>query len=935
VKKVFPFLILIFGWFSLVLGQNIQYEIEITNTDSLYSAQVTLTIPEDIQWSSDTIWIQWPFVSYTQKNSPFISRMVKSGETNYYFRRDKDRGHIKSCQVTIDGERRDFSPLELEDEFIPILRPQSRKITFSYDFLLPDWHYSMGVYKDKLISFDNFYPRLVYNDGSWRKQPFYGGIDGLHYNQDVSIKLPQLPDYKVVANGDVSINKDFVSISAKNVPHLFVTYVKQEFASIKLLLKSGDKLVKYFIVQEPLTKLPQELTKDSMQNIFNALTDVLGPYPYEHLIIYYADKGLDNGFDKGVIYMSYGESYLSSIIMKNWIIGQFQMDNTVDAWMTNGLIRYYETKLNPTEAKKRNNDKYFKSNYEEQLYNISLESKKLGQVQCLLKNYYLPQAFFEYIEEMLGESTLRLALNNIIKNDIVLNVENLTKELKNHTEASLDFIDLYIANEKPISFKIMNVNKSAHGIEVRVKSDKNLSLPIPMTVAKINDEERTIIIPSFEGEQTVRIPDIAFADIKYIVLDKNHILPDKNRKDNYWISDDNLFKKDFEQQYPRYDNSNNMIFPTVTYNDNNRFMLGFFYSNNREMNYRKTGYTLHPMFSFRKSRIQGEAAVYHDIYTKSDIIDRIRLSTEVRSYFFNYNEKWDYTQQYIRVDPEIHLRFKKALRRGADSGISLKSYLIHEEYPTFDNGKFSTLTGQNSTIIRATYYSTYTGPLASTHHDITLEQQSYNDESYLKLSASLMQNWMYKNKKYIRLRLFGSGFLTNTQRQSLSYQNTFTRGSIALIHQGFNDYTYDEYFFGRQNQNQSQRHQVSMYNGGGFKTAVGSAYNIGTSNNFAIAANGAIDLPFGPTWLPIQLYFDMGVFSTYSGDKFVNNMMYNGGFSVHLTPLLTIHIPLVYSENLGNIHRELHNNFFNRISFSFNLDRISKKRTLFENFRKW
>ncbi len=928
--KIFIVFCFVWGGFFSTVGQNIQYEIELTNTDTLYSAQVTLTIPEDIQWSSDTIWIQWPFVSYTQKNSPYIGRMVKSGETNYYFRRDKDRGHIKSCQVTIDGQRRDLSPLELEDEFIPILRPQSRKITFSYDFLLPDWHYSMGLYKDKLISFDNFYPRIVYNDGKWRKQPFYGEVKGLHYSQDITLKLPNLLGYKVVANGIVSASNDIVTVSAKNVPHLFVTYVKKDFVSINLSLKSGDKSVKYLIVQEPLTKIPDDISKDSMQTTFNLLTEILGTYPYDQLIIYYAGKGLKISYDNDVFYMS-GDNYnVTEIVLRKWVEGQFKVDNTVDDWMINGLIGYYNTKLNIEENKRTNSDKYFKSNYEEQLYNISLESKKLGQVQCLLKNYFLPLAFFEYIEEMVGESTLRLALDNIIKNEIELNVENLTNELKNNTSTSLDFIDIYIKNEKPMSFRIKKVNMSSQGIDVEMVNNNNLFLPIQMTITLLNDEQKTIIIPPFEGKLTLNIPDVDFSNVKYVVLDRNHILPDRNRKDNYWISDDNVFKNDFEQQHPRYYHNKILIFPTVTFNDNNRFMAGMFYTNHDDSNYRKTGYTLHPTFSFRKSRIQGEASIYHDIYTKNDIIDRIRLSTELRSYFFDYNEEWDYARQYVRIDPEIHLRFKKALRRGADCGISLKAYFIREDNTLVEGGMLPNERSQNSTIFRAKYYHTHSGILSSSHHEISLEQQSYNTESYLKLTASWMQNWMYKDKKYISLRLFGSGFLANTQRQFYG----LTQGSIALIHQGFNDYTYDEYFFGRQNQNQSQRHQVSMYNGGGFKTAVGRAYSIGMSNNFALAANGAIDLPFSPKWLPIQLYFDMGVFSTYSGDKFVNNMMYNGGFSVHLTSLLFIHIPLVYSEDLGNFHKEVHNSFFNRISFSFNLDRVSKKWILFENFRR-
>jgi hypothetical protein len=150
-----------------------------------------------------------------------------------------------------------------------------------------------------------------------------------------------------------------------------------------------------------------------------------------------------------------------------------------------------------------------------------------------------------------------------------------------------------------------------------------------------------------------------------------------------------------------------------------------------------------------------------------------------------------------------------------------------------------------------------------------------------------------------------------------------TKGSIALIQHGFNDYTYDEFYFSRQNQNQLFDDQVSMVNGGGFKTPVGSAHSIGMSNNFAAAVNFSADLPIMKSWSPFRIYFDIGTYSTYTGDAFKNNVMYNGGLSFHLKDILAIHFPLVYSEELGNIYKGQHKTFFSKISFSMNLEKLN------------
>lgn len=67
---------------------------------------------------------------------------------------------------------------------------------------------------------------------------------------------------------------------------------------------------------------------------------------------------------------------------------------------------------------------------------------------------------------------------------------------------------------------------------------------------------------------------------------------------------------------------------------------------------------------------------------------------------------------------------------------------------------------------------------------------------------------------------------------------------MSLLHQGFNDYLYDEYYTIRQNQREGLGNQVSFREGGGFKHAFGVGQNIGMSNRFAASVNLVADVPF-------------------------------------------------------------------------------------------
>jgi hypothetical protein len=926
--------------FSISLkAQNIQYDIKIqpvsqdnngeenAGNDHLknYQAEVRIQIPETLVLPSDTLWFHWPLIAMSQKYSVYSTAQVRSGEYEFYFRRPENRAQIVSCDISYDNTKTVMNQTKLENEYIPVTGIKNKEIIFTFSFILPEWSFGSGVYKDKIVSFDFFYPRLAYYDGRWHKNPFKGVVRRPYFGQNITLQMPVKENFHVISSGKLTDSlSNHIVLEATGTPNLSVFYVRKDVHVSQNTVFSDKNHISYTLVHEPSHDIPPTFSADSIQNILNEVMTRAGKYPLEHLIIMVLKKEKEETYDYGIAFIpEYSEVHPASLIISTSIDENWTHDDSRDFWMQRGLFSYLYYKLYETEDK-NSGVILMKSNIEAQHLFTDFFSRNIGNQHCLLKSYFLPLTIFEYMEAMIGDSILKHVLDHMAEHRITFNLENLKKQLSLHTDVSLEFLDTYMHNKSPLSPGIKEVETTSDGLYVQLRCRENMGLPIPLTIYRTDNSVETQIVEPFIGEKIISLQNEKPSEVKYVVLDKNLVLPDTRRSDNFWISEEGDFKQDFYKNNPRYKGDYRLFFPLLTYNDNNKLMLGILYANHNESNYKKTGFTLFPSFSYRENRIVGEAGIYHDVYIRHRYFDRIRFRSDVKSYYFNHNKDLDYVQQYVRVDPGFELRFRKAAERGVESGISVKSYIIREDEPDFTSeGKFSGLNSANSYIFRAVYYHTKNKRLSSTHHEWALEQQSYNDENYLKMSATWMKRWMYKNKRNIKVRFFGSGFILNSQRKSPSYQNALTRGSIALIHQGFNDYTYDEYFFSRQNQNQLQRHQVSMYQGGGFKTAVGSAHDIGMSNHFALASNIVMDLPFGQGYLPVQLYFDGGVYSTYEGSRFKNNLIYNGGISVHLSELVYIHIPLIYSENLGNIHREVHKTFWNRISFSFNLNRIT------------
>jgi ribosomal protein S17E len=359
------------------------------------------------------------------------------------------------------------------------------------------------------------------------------------------------------------------------------------------------------------------------------------------------------------------------------------------------------------------------------------------------------------------------------------------------------------------------------------------------------------------------------------------------------------------------------------YNDNDGVMPGIMVTNSTFNNPQKWSFAISPMYSITNNKLLGQAWLNYNIFRKEGNISRISLRSGIKSFDFDKNYSKLYTKRYVRFDPAVTFHFRQ--EGTVKSQLALKTYFIMEDDAIFNNSTFIGLKSIKSTIYKLEYQNSDENLLRSNALKINVEYQKYGSENYMKVTGVSNHSLKYSIKKSLYVRIFASGFIFNSQRQSGSYQNVFTKGSIALIHQGFNDYLYDEYFFGRQNQSRLQDDQISLTNGGGFKTPIGSGFALGMSNNFAASANFSGDVPFRlPSWLPLRLYYDAGIYSTFDRDnnKFQNNIMTNGGISVHLKDIFTFHLPLFYSNSLKNIYTGVQSSFLSRISFSMNLNKL-------------
>jgi hypothetical protein len=146
---------------------------------------------------------------------------------------------------------------------------------------------------------------------------------------------------------------------------------------------------------------------------------------------------------------------------------------------------------------------------------------------------------------------------------------------------------------------------------------------------------------------------------------------------------------------------------------------------------------------------------------------------------------------------------------------------------------------------------------------------------------------------------------------------------------GNEDYTYSNYFIGR-NEFTGFASQQIMMRDGGLKIRTDLFQGLqGRSDNWVTAVNFASTLPQGlvPAWLPLRVFFDMGTYSeAWQPNPPTDKFLYTGGLQLSLFKnLVNIYAPLFYSkifsDNLKTVPGE--DGFWKRLSFSIDLQKLN------------
>ena len=961
-KSIYTFLILFITCNIIAQDNDWQQQVEyrinarLDSTTNNIVATCAINYYNNSPDTLDRIYFHLWANAFSSKHTPFADQLLRLGMSDFYFADQDDFGGYVQIKAELPSDEGALEIIYEEGQneiaYIPIeggLAPgMEMPIIFYYTLEVPSYFSRLGK-SESLYNMVAWYPKpAVYDKDGWHTMPYLAM--GEYYSEfaNYDVTLCAKEGNQIAHSGyetERYINNGYQYINTRlENAHDYAWFLSPDMD----VEEENVELKNNQIVNLKIYRTDTDTTwNHAMQYAKQALqfmADYMGDYPYSTLsIVQGNDSGLGGAMEypsikiiKNVKTTAALEYYIAHEVGHSWFYAALGINERDESYFDEGLTTFLEQKY--TEYYHEGNNYYdrilqhtFKSDDKPTLRHIAegqicrhmhqalnTPIEQLSGINYGLNAYQIGSTLVAHLESLLGPEKVKEMLQSFYKkwkykhpsyDDFLLHIESESQLDLNGYEDIINGLSVDMTIEKIENNTIYFGNNGA----------PQFAVPILIEYEDGSIERKNV--EPYNGQYiTLKNSPIrsAVLDPDFTSLDVN---PENNRYPRPGIGIRILPMLDRSSKKDIY------LTPIVTaYNSYDGFMFGLS-SYNSTFPAKNLKWNITPLYGTSSKNIVGQSWISYDTRPSSKNIRKIQYRLGLKSFSIsNNNDNGGFNHKYYRIDPSISLHHNHSPASRIYSKTSLRQLWIGTE--NFSGG----ISGFTQNITRLTHNRYNFDVLQPNELEIELEYNNYSapfdigSNDYLKLSLDYRHGFLFKENKRFDIRFFAAGFIKNSQRESSSYNNLLAKGSIALLSQGFTDYSYDEYFLDRQGSSKNAYRQIG-FNGGGFKDALGGPNaRIGQSNDFAMAINIKSNLPFGPPKLPLKLFFDSGYARTksFTNDPLQGEIFYSGGVMLELSDgLFGVYLPLVSSNNISEIYAADDRSFFSKVTFSMDLHRFN------------
>lgn len=938
-KRFLLLIILFYGQHLTVNGQlpsywqqQVNYKIDVTlnDVDNTLDGFVKMDYYNNSPDTLYFIWIHlWPNAFKNDKTA-FTDQDLENGNTDFYFSNADKRGYINRLDFKVNGEVVKTADHPQHQDIIKLLLPNpvapksSAKIETPFHVKLP-YNFSRGGHIAQAYQITQWYPKpAVYDRKGWHTIPYLdqGEFYAEFGDYEVQVTLPE--NYVVAATGDLQNEpekqwlKNKKSFTREVKPKKQPTQKnKQEENMVPSSAKTktlqykqsnvhdfawfADKTfsVKADTLQLPSGKIITACSfyySENKENWSNSIAMIkrailtkskwLGEYPFS--VVSVVDGGNGGGMEYPTITLlddGGSEKMLDFVINHevghNWFQAILATNERQHPWMDEGMNTYYD-------------NRYSMQQYGNTKLDILRTSSK-------------------FINKRLPDDIQHTLLQTVtaIKKDQP--IETPSEEM---TAFNYNMVT-YVKTGDWMKLLETELGKTVFDNCMQEYYKRwQFKHPYPEDFKKVVEE--------VSGKN---------ADAVFALLNKKGELKKAAvKKDIRFASFFSLKETD----------KHNYIFasPVIGYNFYDKLMLGVLL-HNYTLPQNKFQFVVAPLYAAKSKQFNSIGRLSYSLYPGNNG-QKLELSLAGETFTgdnFTDSTNTTHPQRFSKIVPSIKYVFaNKYPRSSITKFIQWKTFLITEQDILFTRD-----TANQVDIITYPIATRYVNQL---QFAIENNRVLYPYKGVLQVEQgagfariAFTGNYFFNYAKggSMDLRLFAGKFFYLGDKTFIRQFETDRYHLNMTGPKGYEDYTYSNYFVGR-NEFEKFSSQQIMIRDGGFKVRTDYLSNkIGKSDDWLAALNFTTTIPKAinplavlPFKLPIKAFFDIGTYAgAWKKNAPTGRFIYDAGLQLSLFKnVLNIYVPILYSKEYKDYFKStiVEKRFVKNIAFSIDLQHINLKR---------
>ncbi len=903
-------------------------------TVSLNDTANTLKGYEEISYynnSPDTLSFIWFHVwlnAYKNDRTAFSDQLLENGRTDFYFSDEHKKGYINRLSFKVDNVNALTEDHPQHQDIIKLVLPtaltpgKTIKIETPFHVKLP-YNFSRGGYAGQSYQITQWYPKpAVYDRTGWQEMPYLD--QGEFYSNfgkfDVEITVPE--NYAVAATGDLQNaaekewlrNRPFQVIDADDLSKGgnakradALSPIPASSSTTKTLRYVQDNVhdfawfadkrfsVKYDTMQTASGKIKalyafvlpanEKWWVNSIEYIKKSIlskNEWLGEYPY-NVVTVVDNAALSGG---GMEYPTItlvtaggGEPELERVINHevghNWFYGILATNERSFPWMDEGINTFY--------------DHRYRREYVSENNRVKLKAGR-----------FIESRVPENIEQPVVESVIK------IKKD---------QPIATHS-----------ANFSALNYGLIGYIKAGLWME---KLEADLGRELFDKVMKAYYEKWKFRHPQPENFKATaeEISGRDLTDIFNLLNVKGQLKTDQKKR--LKVASFFNFRETDIYKYIS-------VAPAIGYNFYDKLMIGGIV-HNYNLPPGNFQFVAAPLFATGTKRLNGIGRAEYNMYPGSS---GARLTFSLSGATFTADSFRDSTGSknalpISKIVPSLKYVFaNKNPRSHLKKSVQFKTFLINETQLFFTRDFVN-----NKDIISYPKEQRYVNQLelsianSRVLYPYSGTAQAEQGDGFVRLNLTGNYFFNYPKNGGLNVRFFAGKFIYTGDK---TFANQFKTDRYHLNMtgpKGYEDYTYNNYFIGR-NEFEGSGSQQIMNRDGFFKVRTDLLSNkIGKTDDWLSAVNLTTDIPKSinpfsllPIKMPVRLFADIGTYAAaWNKNAATGRFLYDAGLQVSFfKDALNIYLPIVYSKVYADYFKSTitEKRFIKNISFSIDVKQL-------------